>query len=95
MKLFLLRPNENTIKNLSDYDNPWEPWYDRVFGFVVRAENEERARNFLIEDDQFFDVLGCESDDEVNPWLDPNLSICDELTQDGPEGIIIRDFAAA
>ena len=40
MKLWLLRPREDL-----PYDkDPWEPWYDKAFGFVVRAETEERAR---------------------------------------------------
>jgi len=40
MKLWLLRPVDGLKKN----DNPWKPWYDKAFGFVVRADTEEEAR---------------------------------------------------
>lgn len=33
MKLWLLRPIETEGPNL------WDPWYDKAFGFVVRAKN--------------------------------------------------------
>ena len=36
MRLWLLRPQEGLIEG----DNPWDPWYDKAFGFVVRAETE-------------------------------------------------------
>lgn len=38
MKLWLLRP----VVGLDENDNPWWPWYDKAFGFVVRAETEAR-----------------------------------------------------
>ena len=46
MKLWILRP----IKGLGSDDNPWEPWYNKAFGFVVRADNVKDARKFANED---------------------------------------------
>ncbi len=70
----------------------WEPWYDKTFGFVVRADSEEEARK----------LANAEGGDETSrgerdgdPWLDPKQSICAELTADGEKCVIIRDFAAA
>ncbi len=40
MKLYELRLAEE----LSEDGHPWRPWYDKAFGFVVRAETPERAR---------------------------------------------------
>ena len=41
-KLWILRP----VKEIKDRekDNPWNPWFDRAFGFVVRAKTETEAR---------------------------------------------------
>jgi hypothetical protein len=40
MTLWLLRP----VENLPIDDNPWDPWYDKAFGFVILAETEADAR---------------------------------------------------
>lgn len=40
MKLWILRP----VEELDD-DNPWDPIYDKTFGFVIRAETEDQARS--------------------------------------------------
>jgi hypothetical protein len=83
MKLWILRP----VENLPDHASPWKPWYDKAFGFVVRAETEEAARAFANR----------EGGDETwaNPWLDSTVSTCIELTPDGEEGVVIIDFARA
>jgi hypothetical protein len=91
MKLWLLRP---VIES-----GLWDPWYDKAFGFVVRAKTEEQARK-LAED-----ACGEESqnhysaDGDVVPmmqaWIDPSYSTCVELTADGDKMVIIRDFASA
>lgn len=79
MKLWILRPR-------LEGKEPWNPWYDKAFGFVIRAKNEEHAR--LI-------AAGECGDEGPQAWRDQNLSSCVELTADGLETLIIRDFAAA
>ena len=39
MKLWLIRTRDPT-------SGAWDPWYDKAFGFVVRAETEGQARKF-------------------------------------------------
>lgn len=84
MKLWLLRPVED--RPLSD--DPWEPWYDKCFGFVVRSETAEGARQYADAD------AGDENRGEA-PWLDPTYTTCEELTPDGDAGIVMQDFHAA
>jgi hypothetical protein len=79
MKLYLLRP-------VNDQAGAWDPWYDKAFGFVVRAVNEPAAR-----------ALACEEygDEGEAVWLDPSQTTCEELTADGPQEIVLRDFHSA
>jgi hypothetical protein len=87
MKLWLLRP----IDGLDEKRDPWSPWYDKVFGFVIRAESEMRAR----------ELATAKQAGEAgkvwakNPWLDPAFSTCVALSDDGAEEIVMVDFAAA
>jgi hypothetical protein len=84
MKLWLLRPI---------YDgkgSAWDPWYDKAFGFVVRAEDELKARK----------LASANGGDEnrkkgKRPWLDPKQSACVELTLDGGPGVVIADCHSA
>lgn len=88
MKLWLLRP-------LDAESGPWNPWYDKAFGFVVRADTEADARALAAKD------AGDEADGEdfeplpVNPWQDPALASCVELAHEGDAGVIIMDFKSA
>lgn len=95
MTLWLLRP----VEGLLDADNPWKPWYDKSFGFVVRAETETSARTFADEkagDENRGSFLGKQIAKTSNPWLDPRYSTCIPLTPDhGPTGVIMQDFASA
>jgi hypothetical protein len=84
MYIWILRPQEG----LNDNDNPWKPWHNKSFGFVIRAKNEEEARK--IADDN----ARCENDDTSNPWLDSKYSTCVKLTHSGEAGLIISDFAS-
>lgn len=93
MKLFLLQPADNLPKK-----NPWEPWFDKAFGFVVRAEDEAAARTLAAAaagDEAGRDYSTTPPSDRPNPWLDPALSSCVELTPDGAAEVVIKDFAAA
>ena len=74
-KLYLLRP----IEGLSD--SPWEPWYDKTFGFVVRAVSEEEAR----------ELANNKCGDEGTVWKDSSLCTCVVLAKNGLSEIIIED----
>ena len=94
MKLWLLRP----VDDLPRGDNPWEPWFDKCFGFVVRAGTESQARQFAHEEagkENYNTFINRTISNTTSPWLDPKYSICTELTTDGEVGVIIRDFASA
>lgn len=93
MKLFHLFPKAD----LPEGDNPWYPWYDKAFGFVVRAENEKEARQMA--NDEGGDERG-EISHHVyrtggDPWLNPIYSDCIELTPEGEGGVVIRDIRFA
>jgi hypothetical protein len=92
MKLWILRPIEK------DGDNPWNPWYDKAFGFVVRAETEEDARamaNADAGDENRGEFMGSKIADTKTPWLDPKYSTCEPLTADGSAGVMMQDFKSA
>lgn len=93
MKLWILRP----VEDLEKGDNPWEPWYDKVFGFVVRAGNEKEARIIAQEnagDEKRRVFLGKKMADTSTPWLDVKYSTCVELEANGEAEMIMKDFAA-
>jgi len=85
MELWELSPNEGRTEG----KDPWTPWYDKAFGFVVRAENETQARQFAHE------VAGDENSDGTNPWLSAAYSTCKPLSDAGEPGVVMRDFASA
>ena len=92
-KLWLLRP----VECLSE-DDPWESWYDKAFGFVVRAKTEKEARKFAHKeagDENRGEFLGKKTSKTKSPWLNAKYSTCIVLYTYGEEGIIIRDFASA
>jgi hypothetical protein len=82
MKLWLLEP----IDDLPWYSDPWEPWYDKAFGFVVRAADEKDAREM---------AAGFSGDEGSGPWLNAALTRCAELLPDGDSGVIMRHFVSA
>lgn len=88
MKLWNIKARED----LGRQNNPWKPWFDKNFGFVVRAETEIDARKMA-------DNAACDENSEIDsirsPWLSPDYSTCVELTAEGEPGIIITDFAGA
>lgn len=85
MKLWLLQP----ATGLDLIGNPWDPWYDKAFGFVVRAKTEADARALANKE------AGYENRGLGNAWIDPKYSTCVELKYKGEAGIVIRDFASA
>ena len=98
MKLWILRP----VESLKPGDNPWEMLYDDVkaMGFVVRAEDEQSARQFAQEQacdeiNNDYMVDGKVIRQQRSPWLDPAYSTCIPLTDDGEAGIVIHDICNA
>ena len=80
MNLWILRP-----RHLEAYS---EEWYDKSFGFVVRAETQLAARDLIARAKSG----GAERD---GFWQDTLASSCEPLSHDGPEEIVMRDFWAA
>ena len=94
MTLWLLRP----VEDLPDNDNPWHPWYDKCFGFVVRAKNTQDARTTAHRnggDENRGEFGGEQISHTTTPWLDPQYSTCEKLTDYGVQEIIISDFRSA
>jgi hypothetical protein len=92
MKVFHLFPKENI-----EGENPWEPWYDKAFGFIIRAENEQEARKIANENggDEVGEVSHNVYRTGGDPWLDANFSQCIEITNHGEKGVIIKDLRSA
>ena len=90
MRVWILRARED----LKADDNPWEPWYDKTFGVVVRAGSEGDARRLANESGGA--EVGPIRTDEYrtggDPWLDPAYSTCEELTGNGEAGVLLRDL---
>lgn len=62
--------------------------YDTNYGIVVRAESESEARAFAQA------VISDEKGIHADAWLNPRVTSCDVLPQDGDTGVIIVDFNA-
>lgn len=88
MKLWLLQPRDDVLED----DNPWHPLYDKVFGFVVRAQSERRAHAFATEQARN-EVDEALPEARKDAWLNAAFSTCVELTAEGEPGVILRDFA--
>lgn len=78
-KLYLLRPIDDEAGN-------WEPWYDKAFGFVVRAADELEARSF---------AMLKAGDEGSDVWVDASQTSCEALENEGEKGILIQDFKSA
>jgi hypothetical protein len=93
-KLWILRPIEGLVKG----DNPWEPWFDKAFGFVVCADSEDAARKFADSDagdENRGEFLGGKTSDTKTPWMDARYSTCIELKPTQKPFIVMKDFYAA
>ena len=86
MKIWILRP----VKTLRREESPWEPWFDKAFGFIVCDKTEEAARKQAHAeggDENYFN--------EDQPWLDSRYTSCVELAASDKPYLIMKDFAAA
>jgi hypothetical protein len=94
MRLWFLRPRAGVLARES---HPWRPWFDKVFGIVVRAQSEAQARA-LAQSGAGTEGLGIYrrfgyGDEAIaaGVWLDPAYTACDELDAGGPAGIVLAD----
>ena len=79
MRLYLLKPiNPNAP--------PFDPWWDKSFGFVVRAKSEQDAREYAAKE---------RGDEGADTWRDPALTSCEVLPARGEAGVILTDFRNA
>ena len=94
MKLWILRPVDGLAKN----DDPWEPWYNKALGFVVRAETEAEARAMAHAEagDENRGMFLCRKTADTNePWKNAKYSTCTELLPEGTAEVVMQDFARA
>jgi len=95
MKLYLLRPKEPYGDIGSVDGDPWKPLYDKCFGFVIRAEDEQRARQMADDeagDENDGEFMGEKTANTLTPWLDDKYSTCTELTANGEEELVVMDY---
>ena len=87
MNLYLLKPRDD----IKEESSPWEPRYDKAFGFVVRAGTETDARKLATTEG------GDEICSEPTAWLDPEYSTCEALAYyiKGEEKIILQSSSAS
>lgn len=85
-----------SVAETTEADAVWSTWYDKNFGFVVRASSEEEARALAQAEARRYDTEGhshgIEPDDA---WLKPSLTSCTRLLEEGSVGIILRDYRGA
>ena len=79
MYLWLLRP-------IDPKSVPWSPWFDKAFGFVIRAATEDEARA---------EAASNAGDEGAAAWKSARLSSCVHLTCKGDTEIVMQDFASA
>ena len=85
----LLRDNRTKLWLLKPIDSKspgWIPPYDKIFGFVIRAETEEKARRLAQNNG------GDETRFQSYPWMNRKESTCVELTPEGDDEIILSSY---
>ena len=98
MNLYLLRARTDLPRIENPAVNPWEPWYDKAFGFVVAARDERDARLVIHEADGGTESDTQPGDEGSGAWTDDRFSTCvciGTTTTDVPRGVILRDFMSA
>lgn len=74
-KLYILEP----VKD-------WKPWYDKLFGVIVRARTEKQARKMASK---------YAGDEGKEVWLDADKTTCTLLLNEGDVEVIMTNFANA
>lgn len=90
MKLWRLQPQDERPEG----NDPWTPWYDKCFGFVIRAPDEDVARRIAATRRPWTEG-GSFGEEGPEAWLDPTLSECQELTPDGEPEVLLYQFSSA
>ena len=80
MRLYLIKPR----KDLPLSDNPWRAVFEKYHAFVIRAKNENEAREIAHQYDTNGETRGY--------WLDEKYTACVELTNVGEPGVVIADY---
>ncbi len=90
MRLWLLLPIQMDVPDTDDIFT-----CDCYHGHVVCAETEEKARRlaFSADETRYYKYNFPNSEYE-NPWLDPKITACQEITNENREGVILSDFNA-
>lgn len=74
---------------------PWEPWYDKCFGMVIEAADEQSARKIATKESTIqFDsevIFTGELEDYPDAWMNPDYSTCVELIPCGESRVILGD----
>jgi len=91
MKFWILEPIDTESE-----DSPWNPWYDKFFGFVVAAETETQARQLAQNSG------GRELHDDIplgqeprKLWLDASMTTCSEIIPSGEARVVMSDLRSA
>lgn len=108
MKLWLLKVKYTDASNNQPLSEAWVPPWDKTFGFVIRAETEEEAREIAqangggeTEDASKWALINGSFQKKPAPeackdvWLKPEYTSCTELLSDGPAGVVLADTGAS
>lgn len=93
-RLWVLKPRADV---LARDEHPWEPWFDKVFGLVVRAGSEAEARALAQahaghEGLGIYRALGEEEEElAIDVWLDSAYTSCEVLEPAGHAEVIVVD----
>lgn len=102
MTLWLLRPKgwptDETITDAFEAGavaeeigaEPWTSWYDKAYGFIVRAPDEATARRLAQANAGAERAAG--DDEALGVWLDPAHTSCVPLRADGNAAVLMREF---
>lgn len=84
MKLWLIRPNKN--RDLQDNPFKWSCGKSVCMGVIVRADDEESARNYAVK---------IHANEGAKAWILPEYTTCEELEAAGEPGVIMWDLFTA
>ena len=79
MKLYILRPLNKDVREFN-------PWYDKNFGYVIRAKNKKSARKLA-------EINAGDEGEDV--WLDNEKTSCEILESEGTTELIMIDCRMA